>query len=168
MCDAGNESHRYIGLADSLKGLSMATVTRAVLTLFLLAACSRRTAQHISPPTSDPSRPPGTVLTADDIQRSPGQSLEQLLLARVPGLMLTRAPDGHAVLHLRGTTTLLGDEEPLFVVNGIPLGPNAAGNLSAIDPHDIETVQVLRDAASTAAFGMRGANGVILIRTKQN
>ena len=168
MCDAGIESHRYIGFADSLKGLSMATVTRAFLTLFLLAACSRRTSQQTFPQTSDPSRPPGTVLTAEDIQRSPGQSLEQLLLARVPGLTMTRAPDGHAVLHLRGTTTLLGDEEPLFVVNGIPLGPNAAGNLSAVDPHDIETVQVLRDAASTAAYGIRGANGVIFIRTKQN
>ena len=166
MCDAGTPSHRYICLADSLKGLSMATVTRAFLSLLLLAACSRRSSQHSSPPT-DPNRPPGTVLTAEDIQRSPGQTLEQLLLARVPGMTMTRAPDGHAVLHLRGTTTLLGDEEPLFVVDGIPLGPNAA-NLAAIDPHDIQTVQVLRDAASTAAYGIRGANGVIIIRTKQS
>ena len=166
MCDADNESPPYIGPADSLKGLSMTPVTRAFLSLLLLAACSRRTSH--SSPSADPSRPPGTVLTADDIQRSPGQSLEQLLLARVPGLTMTRAPDGHAVLHLRGTTTILGDEEPLFVVNGIPLGPNAASNLSAIDPHDIETVQVLRDAASTAAYGIRGANGVIIIRTKQS
>jgi TonB-dependent SusC/RagA subfamily outer membrane receptor len=72
------------------------------------------------------------------------------------------------VLHLRGTTTLLGEQEPLFVVNDIPLGPGAGGNLAAIDPHDIETVQVLRDAAATAAYGVRGSNGVILIRTKQN
>jgi len=144
----------------------MATVTRAFLSLLLLAACSRRSSQHSSPPT-DPNRPPGTVLTAEDIQRSPGQTLEQLLLARVPGMTLTRAPDGHAVLHLRGTTTLLGDEEPLFVVDGIPLEPNAA-NLTAIDPHDIQTVQVLRDTASTAAYGLRGANGVIIIRTKQS
>src|SRR5437870_885501 len=118
-------------------------------------------------PSDAHHRPTGTVLTAEDIQRPPGQSLEQLLLARVPGLTMTRAGDGHAVLHLRGTTTLLGDEGPLFVVKGIPLGPNA-GNLAAIDPHDIETVQVLRDAASTAAYGIRGANGVIIIRTKQS
>ena len=110
----------------------------------------------------------GTVLTAEDIQRSPGQSLEQLLLAHVPGLTLSAAPDGHAVLHLRGTTTFLGDEEPLIVVNGIALGPNASGNLNAINPEDIAFVQVLRDAASTAAYGVRGANGVILIRTKES
>ena len=143
----------------------MTKVIRALVPLFLVVACSKRTAQQ---QTADPARPPGTVLTADDIRRSPGQSLEQLLLARVPGLILTRASDGHTVLHLRGTTTILGDDEPLFVVNDIPLGPNAWGNLTAIDPHDIETVQVLRDAASTAAYGIRGANGVIIIRTKQS
>ncbi len=142
----------------------MTQVIRALVPLFFVAACSHGTAQR----QAEPGRPAGLVLTADDIRRSPGQSLEQLLLSRVPGLMITRAPDGHAVLHLRGTTTILGDEEPLFVVNDIPLGPNAWGNLSAIDPHDIETVQVLRDAASTAAYGVRGANGVILIRTKQS
>jgi len=141
----------------------MTKAIRALVPLFFVAACSRRTAQQ----QAEPRRAPGLVLTADDIRRSPGQSLEQLLLARVPGLTLTRAPDGHAVLHLRGETTLMGEEEPLIVVNGIPLGPNA-GNLSAVDPHDIETVQVLRDAAATAAYGIRGANGVILIRTKQS
>jgi TonB-dependent SusC/RagA subfamily outer membrane receptor len=144
----------------------MANLTRALLpVVFLFVACSHRT-NRVEP--ENKSNPPGTVLTADDIRRSPGQSLEQLLLARVPGLSLTRAPNGHAVLHLRGTTTLLGEEEPLFVVNDIPLGPNAAGNLAAIDLHDIETVQVFRDAAATAAYGIRGSNGVIIIRTKQN
>lgn len=133
--------------------------------LLLAVACGRRSASH---QPADSSLPPGTVLTADDIRRSPGQSLEQLLLARVPGLTLTRAPDGHPVLHLRGTTTILGDDEPLFVVNGIPLGPNASGNLAAIALQDIETVQVFRDGATTAAYGIRGANGVILIRTKQS
>ncbi len=131
--------------------------------LLLLAACSHRTA---APPLTD-SRPPGTVLTAEDIRRSPGQSLEQLLLARVPGLTTERAADGHTVLRLRGTNSLIADAEPLFVVNGIALAP-VSGNLTAIDVHDIETVQVLRDAAATAAYGMRGANGVIIIRTKEN
>jgi len=133
--------------------------------VIVLTACGHGRTATTQPESSTPT---GTVLTADDIRRSPGQSLEQLLLAHVPGLTLTAAPDGHAVLHLRGTTTFLGDEEPLIVVNGIALGPNASGNLNAIDPQDIAFVQVLRDAASTAAYGVRGANGVILIRTKQS
>ena len=131
--------------------------------LLVFAACSHRTAQRSSP---DP-RPPGTVLTADDIRKSPGQSLEQLLVARVPGLTLERAADGHTKLVLRGKHTILGDDEVLFVVDDIPLGPAVSGNLAAIDIHDIETVQVLREAVATAAYGVRGANGVIVIRTKE-
>jgi TonB-dependent SusC/RagA subfamily outer membrane receptor len=143
----------------------MTKVTHSFLPLLLvLTACSHRTA---APATAD-SRPPDTVLTADDIRRSPGQSLEQLLLARVPGLTIERAADGHSKLVLRGKHTILGDDEALFVVNGVPLGPAASGNLAVVDIHDIETVQVLRDAVATAAYGVRGANGVILIRTREN
>lgn len=143
----------------------MTKVTHTFLPLLLvLAACSHRKAASATPD----SRPPNTVLTADDIRRSPGQSLEQLLLARVPGLTIERAADGHSKLVLRGKNTIIGDDEALFVVNDIPLGPAVSGNLSAVDIHDIETVQVLRDAVATAAYGVRGANGVIVIRTKQN
>jgi TonB-dependent SusC/RagA subfamily outer membrane receptor len=144
----------------------MVSTTRAVLpVVIVLTACGHGRTATTQPQSSTPT---GTVLTADDIRRSPGQSLEQLLLARVPGLELRRAADGHTVLHLRGTNTFMGQEEPLFVVNGIELGPSVIGNLAAIDVHDIETVQVLRDAAATAAYGVRGANGVIIIRTKTN
>ncbi len=143
----------------------MTKVTRTFLPLLLvLTACSHGKA---APPTAD-SRPPDTVLTADDIRRSPGQSLEQLLLARVPGLTIERAADGRSKLVLRGKNTILGDDEALFVVNGVPLGPAVSGNLAAVDIHDIETVQVLRDAVATAAYGVRGANGMIVIRTKQD
>src|SRR5882724_1332670 len=143
----------------------MTKVTRVCLpVLFVFVACLHRSAERSSP---DP-RPPGTVLTAEDIRRSPGQSLEQLLLARVPGLTFERAADGHTKLVIRGKNTILGDDEALFVVNGMPLGPAVSGNLAAIDIHDIETVQVLRDAVATAAYGVRGANGVIVIRTKEN
>ncbi len=143
----------------------MPKLTHTFLPLLLvLTACPHRKAAS---PTGV-SRPPDTVLTADDIRRSPGQSLEQLLLARVPGLTIERAADGHSKLVLRGKNTILGDDEALFVVNGIPLGPAVSGNLAAINVHDIETVQVLRDAVATAAYGVRGANGVIVIRTKEN
>jgi TonB-dependent starch-binding outer membrane protein SusC len=140
----------------------MITVMRAALLLCLLVACAPRAANRTA--TRDGST---VVITAEDIERSPGQTLEQLLLAKVPGLYVTRSRDGHTVLHLRGTTTLMGEEEPLFVVNGIPLGPNGSGNLNAINPRDIETIEVLRDAAATAIYGVRGANGVIVITTKQ-
>ena len=110
-------------------------------------------------------RPTEVVLTADDIKDAPAQPLEQLLLARVAGLTLDRAPDGHTFLRLRGTNTIMGNEEPLFVVDGIPLAANPA-NLTAINIHDIDTVKVLRDAASTSMYGVRGTNGVIIIVTR--
>jgi TonB-dependent SusC/RagA subfamily outer membrane receptor len=67
-------------------------------------------------------------------------------------------------MHLRGLNTVSEEQEPLFVVNGIALGN--AGNLSAINRFDIASVEVLRDPASTAIWGIRGANGVIVIKTK--
>ena len=141
----------------------MTTVRRAALPIaIVLAACSHRAAP---PHASRPARPANVVLTAEDIQNAPTQSLEQLLLARVPGMTLERAADGHLVLRLRGTTTIIGNEEPLFVIDGIPLSSNPT-NLSAINPHDIDTVKVLRDATSTAQYGIRGTNGVIIIVTK--
>ena len=144
----------------------MKTVTPAAwVACFLLVSCSHRQA---APDSQAAALPPGTVLTADDIRRSPGQSLEQLLLARVPGLTVERRADGGSKLILRAKNTIVGDDEPLFVVNGIPLGAAVGGNLSAINIHDIETVQVLRDAAATTAYGVRGGNGVIIIRTKQS
>ena len=88
--------------------------------------------------------------------------LEQLLLARVPGLTIVRNDDGQRVISLRGAR-----KEMLVVLNGVPLSPNASGNLNAINRNDIESITVLRDAASTSFYGSRGANGVILIRTKQ-
>ena len=138
----------------------MAISRAALLSCLLFLACSHRPSGGAHPDTSR------VVLTAEDIARAPGQSLEQLLLAHVPGLYVTRSPNGQAVVHMRGTTTLMGEDEPLFVVNGIPLGPNPWGNLNAINIHDIETVEVLRDAAATAEYGSRGSNGVIIIKTK--
>jgi len=108
--------------------------------------------------------PRDAALTADDIERSPSVPIEQLLALRVAGLTVTPARDGHLMIQIRGQTTLTGDQEPLFVVNGIPL--SRAMNFSAINRHDIATIEVVKDAAGTALYGLRGANGVIVVRTK--
>ena len=103
-------------------------------------------------------------LTAEDIARSPGTPIEQLLAAHVPGLMLSRSSDGRMLLTIRGQSTLSEAKEPLFVVNGVPLG-NAA-NFSAVSRNEIESIVVLRDAASAAMYGVQGSAGVILVKTK--
>ena len=104
------------------------------------------------------------ALTAEDIEHAPGVPIEQLLATRVAGITLTQARDGHLVMRIRGQTTLLGDQDPLFVVNGIPLG--RAINFSAINRFDIASIDVVKDAAGMALYGIRGANGVIVVRTK--
>jgi TonB-dependent SusC/RagA subfamily outer membrane receptor len=133
----------------------------ACLALATLSACGRHQAADQPPPSS------AMTITAEDIERSPGMSLEQLLVARIPGVTLARAADGRLVIHVRGTSTLRGAQEPLVVVDGIPLRPNPVGNLRAINPHDIASVEVLKDAAGTAMYGVRGGNGVIVIKTKR-
>lgn len=143
----------------------MVSLTRVALPVVVLfVACSRRSSDTQA---ARPARPSTVVLTAEDIARSPGMSLEQLIVARVPGVTLTRAPDGHVALQIRGATTLQGNVEPLIVVDGIPLEPHSGGNLNAVNPHDVESIEVLRDAISTARYGLRGTNGVIVIKTKQ-
>lgn len=132
----------------------------ACFCILVLASCAHRQSLEKAKAPTDV-----TIITAEDIERAPGLSLEQLLVTRVPGISLSRAADGHTVIHIRGTSSILGEQEPLFVVNGIPLSSGA--NLSAINPRDIESLQVLRDASSTVMYGIRGANGVILIKTKQ-
>lgn len=116
---------------------------------------------------SSASRPAPRVraaLTAEDIEHAPGVPIEQLLASRVAGITLAQARDGHVIVRIRGQSTLLGDQDPLFVVNGIPLG--RAINFSAINRHDIATIDVVKDAAGMAMYGIRGANGVIVVRTK--
>jgi TonB-dependent SusC/RagA subfamily outer membrane receptor len=104
------------------------------------------------------------TLTSEDIDRAPGVSIEQLLATRVPGLSLSRARDGHIMLQLRGQSTLAGDQEALIVVNGVALGNSY--NFSAINRHDIAYIQVVKDGADLALYGVRGANGVIVVATK--
>jgi len=132
----------------------------ATLVLSVLG-CSHN--QHSVTMTLKPRR--GATLTAEDIARSPSIPIEQLLAARVPGISLTRAADGRTVMLIRGLSTLSGEFEPLFVVDGTPLG-NAA-NFAAINRNDIESIQVLKDPASTTRWGTSGSGGVILVTTKR-
>jgi TonB-dependent SusC/RagA subfamily outer membrane receptor len=108
----------------------------------------------------------GTTVTSEDFDHSPTQTIEQTLQARVPGIMITRSPDGGISLRIRGQTTINGSTEPLFVIDGQPIEPGPGGSLVGINPHDIASIEVVKDAAGLAFYGVRGANGVILIKTK--
>ncbi|MHB1192959.1 MAG: TonB-dependent receptor plug domain-containing protein [Longimicrobiales bacterium] len=88
------------------------------------------------------------------------------MLARTPGVRVVESPAGGLSVRVRGTnSSILGGEEPLFVLDGMAM--QSADGLSSLDPNAIESISVLKDAGATAIYGSRGANGVIVIRTKR-
>lgn len=94
-------------------------------------------------------------------------SIDGLLQGRAAGLQVLNSsqdPGAGATVRIRGNSSINGSNTPLIVVNGFPMGE--AGNLSSINTTDIESVEVLKDASASAIYGSRGANGVILVTTK--
>ncbi|GAC1414735.1 MAG: hypothetical protein PVSMB1_06590 [Gemmatimonadaceae bacterium] len=108
----------------------------------------------------------GTTVTADDLDRAGLDPIEKTLAARVPGVLISHAPDGGIVIRIRGATSINGNSEPLYVIDGLAVQPGPGGALVGINPHDIASIEVLKDAASLAYYGLRAGNGVIVIRTK--
>jgi TonB-dependent SusC/RagA subfamily outer membrane receptor len=138
----------------------------AALLLGLLAACAH-SSQRTNPEAPPAAPAEGPVVTAEDLQRNRGQPIEQALMARFPGVMVSRTPDGGVSVRIRGGSSIYGSNEPLYVLDGIPIQPGPNGSLSGISPEDIESIKVLKDPAETAMYGVRGANGVIVIKSKR-
>jgi len=116
---------------------------------------------------------------ASDIQETPITSIDQGLVGRASGVMVTQTsgmPGAVASIRIRGSSSLQGGNEPLYVIDGFPIysgggfgetGGNAQmSGLSTINPADIESIEILKDASATAIYGARAANGVVLITTK--
>lgn len=94
-------------------------------------------------------------------------SMADLLEGRVAGLQVTRNGDGSLTLRIRGDRSLLSAGDPLLVVDGTPMSDGTTV-LQDMDPRDVASISVLKDAGSLAAYGSRGANGVIIITMKKH
>lgn len=95
--------------------------------------------------------------------------VEDMLQDRVSGLTFSRRTDGTLAVRVRGSRSILGNNEPLVVINGTPINATSVTlALSGLSPLDIARIDVLKDAGSTAAYGSRGANGVILVTTRRS
>ena len=105
-------------------------------------------------------------ITSKQIQERPVQNALQAMQGKTPGVDVTsnNRPGELGEIRIRGNRSLLADNTPLYVVDGIPL---TAGSMADINPADIESMEVLKDASATAIYGSRGANGVVLITTKK-
>lgn len=104
-------------------------------------------------------------ITAKDFQDAPVNRLDQVLQGRATGVQVTNAagaPGGSVRIRIRGSNSINGSNDPLYVMDGF-----VGAEFFAINPDDIASIQVLKDAAATAIYGSRGANGVILITTRK-
>ena len=125
------------------------------------------------------------TVTTEALDKAPVSTIDQVLQGTAPGVQVTTAssePGGALSIRIRGTSSITGSSEPLYVVDGFPIENDieaaSAGNggrarttppnpLSTLNPSDIESISILKDAASTAIYGARGANGVVIINTRQ-
>ena len=103
---------------------------------------------------------------AADIQNIPNSNLSSQLQGRASGVQITQnngAPGGEATIRIRGISSLRAGNDPLYVVDDVPV----MGGLNDINPNDIESIDILKDAAAVAIYGARAASGVVLITTKR-
>jgi TonB-dependent starch-binding outer membrane protein SusC len=115
-----------------------------------------------------------TSVGVKDFQKGNIASAEQLLQGKVAGLSITNGggtPGGGSKLRIRGASSLNASNDPLIVIDGVPVEGNSingGGNLlSSLNPNDIESMSVLKDASATALYGSRATNGVLIITTKK-
>jgi TonB-dependent starch-binding outer membrane protein SusC len=119
-----------------------------------------------------------TSINQSEIRELAVSSPEAMLQGKAPGVQIVQnsgTPGGEVFVRIRGTASLLGESRPLYVIDGVPLNTSTAVSsggerlspLADINPNDIESMEILKDAAATAIYGSRGSNGVILITTKR-
>ncbi|WP_461533093.1 SusC/RagA family TonB-linked outer membrane protein [Sinomicrobium sp.] len=125
-----------------------------------------------------------STISSATLEEQTVQNPIQALQARVPGLQITNIsgrPGANIEIRIRGINSINSGNSPLFIIDGVPfnsdpmnqfnaVGPPEAGNqspLNSLNPNDIESISILKDADATAIYGSRGANGVVLITTKR-
>ena len=145
--------------ARQLLGLLVAGVTACALG----SNATRESTRAIVPETAIPH----SVLAEEDVQQVPGQPIEQMLASRFTGVQTSRTLHGGLSLRIRGVGSFMSSNEPLVVIDDVPIDVSDGATLRAINPRDIASIEVVKDPAGMALYGVRGANGVIIITTKR-
>ena len=120
------------------------------------------------------------TVSSEDIQNQPVASLDAAIQGRASGVLVTSpsgTPGAGINIQIRGNSSLSGNSSPLYVIDGVPVvaedlsglfsGGQATNTMADLNPNDIESIEILKDASATAIYGSRGANGVVLITTKR-
>ena len=106
-------------------------------------------------------------VSGDALTKSSGAVLQQALQGKVAGAQITQtsgSPGADLRVRIRGSNSVYYGNDPLYVIDGVPVSD---GSLSYINPNDVESISVLKDASATAIYGARGANGVVMVTTKK-
>lgn len=138
---------------------------RMVPFIFAVILCFSCTASNQSAGSRKVTRSTNTTSSATIETQNQAQSLFDYL-RRVPGLQVSGTESNPTILVRNSPSLQPGANRPLFVIDGRPVGNDYNQAASIVDVNDIKSVTVLKDVASTSAYGLRGANGVIVIRTK--
>ncbi|HEX7903968.1 MAG TPA: TonB-dependent receptor [Chitinophagaceae bacterium] len=106
-----------------------------------------------------------STLSSEDVMKTPTTAIEQALQGNAAGVLVTNTsaePGGDITIRVRGGSSIKADNEPLLVIDGF----TSDQGLSSLNPADIKSIEILKDAGATAIYGSRGANGVVLVTTK--
>lgn len=144
----------------------------AILTL---AGCSRMTPP---PDTASPSGATNSTvrvttgaidtLSSEQLRGRHATDVAEMLQGRVPGLQVIRLGNGDISLRIRGDDSILSNGEPLVILDGAPIASQSVSDvLRGLNPREIASIDVLKDVASTSAYGIKGAHGVIIIKMKR-
>jgi TonB-dependent SusC/RagA subfamily outer membrane receptor len=153
---------------------------RSVLSVMVLAACHSYPGGPALPPAPSPadvsvgygSQDTRDVTASvskadsDKLMANSPRTVADMLVGRFAGVEVYKLPNGGTSIRIRGSRSIKSSSEPLLVLDGVPQH-NGNASLLDLDPHDIKSIEVLKDAGASAVYGSRGANGVILIATKR-
>ena len=126
-----------------------------------MAGCSASTEARQDGRDQDPN-----TVERDDMPRDVAR-VEEMLRGQVAGVQVQQTPSGLVIRIRGGGSPGLSSDDPLFVIDCLPIELGADGALTGINPGDIESIQVLKSVTDTALYGSRGANGVVVIQTRR-
>jgi len=157
-------------MSSSQRHSALSTASARLLAVAVLAgttACGSKSTNQAEPRVAPSDTITAADLTASEKQKRTYEPIESLLRGRTAGVDVRVNPNGSIAVRIRGASSFYGDTAPLYVVDGVPFEPGPDGTLSGINPNDIESIEVLKGPPETTMYGVRGANGVIVIKTKR-
>ena len=132
----------------------------------LCVACSHSHPEAAQPTAALPPPPAATVQGVAPGEPTP-RTLDQMLSGKLAGVSVTPGPHGGIRVRMMGPTSFYGSEGPLYIVDGTQVEAGPGGDLPWINPRDVESITALKNPSDIAIYGVRGGNGVIVIKTKK-